>query len=234
MHLTECIDLFSESNAFDSEVRECLYNWHFKTSTNFLNADLQLNLLFGALCWSFTFGGLSMLVLKPKWAHLSNFPYMTYAYTLIFIQGPLSCWADYINMANDSIAHVIDRSFAVIMFAAFLWRITSLFYFARPSNFFMQLAAFSFAMFCFMNGQDAQEAYDIEGWKFWHNLWHCFPFFVAAIEIYDRYFLGEYDCDSKQLSCISWYRRVVSNLSVNVKSSLIYPGTSISKKVKKN
>lgn len=89
MHLTECIDLFSESNVFDYEVRECVYNWHFKTSTNFLNADLQLNLLFGALCWSFTFGGLSMLFLKPKWAHRSNFPYMTYAYTLIFIQGEI-------------------------------------------------------------------------------------------------------------------------------------------------
>jgi hypothetical protein len=147
--------------------------------------------------------------------------------------GPLSFWADYLNMANDSIAHVIDRSFAVIMFAVFLWRLTSLFHFARPSNFFLQLAAFSFAMFCFMNGQDAQEAYDIEGWKFWHNLWHCFPMFLTAIEIHDRYFLGEYDCDSKQQSsCMLWYRRQMSNLSMTVKSSLQRADGSFSKKVK--
>ena len=135
--------------------------------------------------------------------------------------GPLSFWADYLNMTNESIAHVIDRTLAVFMFLAFLWRIMSLFCFARPSNFILQLAAFSFAMFCFMNGQDAQEAYDIEGWKFWHNLWHCFPFIVAAIEVHDRYVLGEYDCDVKQSSCMVWWGRIYSTLLTNVKSSLL-------------
>ena len=87
IHLTECADLFSEANAFDSEVRECLITYFFKTTTNFHNADLQFNLLFGALCWSFTLGGISMIANKPKWLHRSNFPYAKYAYTLMFVQG---------------------------------------------------------------------------------------------------------------------------------------------------
>ena len=87
IHLTECADLFSESNKLDSEVRECLFTYFLKTTTNFHNADMQFNPLFGALCWSYTLGGISMIANKPKWLHCSNFPYVLYAYTLIFIQG---------------------------------------------------------------------------------------------------------------------------------------------------
>jgi hypothetical protein len=86
-HLTECVDLFSESNKFDREVRECLSSFFLKTTTNFHNADMQFNPLFGALCWSYTLGGIIMLLMRPKWLHSSNFPYVLYGCLLIFIQG---------------------------------------------------------------------------------------------------------------------------------------------------
>ena len=87
VHLTECLDLFSESNSFDSEVRDCLSTFFLKTTTNFHNADMQFNPLFGALCWSFTLGGFVMVTVKPKWVQRSNFPYRLYAYVLMFVQG---------------------------------------------------------------------------------------------------------------------------------------------------
>jgi len=197
IHLTECVDLFSESNAFDSEARECLTTYFFKTTTNFHNVDLQFNPLFGALCWSFTLGGISMIKNKPNWLHRSNFPYVKYAYTLIFIQGPLSFSADYLNMANDSFIHVIDKFFASFMFIMYLWRLASLFNNTRPSNFFLQLAAFCFALFSFMKSQDAQKIDDVEGFKFWHNLWHCFPLNLIIIEGYERFILGKDDAQEE-------------------------------------
>mmetsp|Transcript_8198 Transcript_8198/g.12409 ORF Transcript_8198/g.12409 Transcript_8198/m.12409 type:complete len:219 (+) Transcript_8198:82-738(+) len=193
VHLTECLDLFSESNSFDSEVRDCLSTFFLKTTTNFHNADMQFNPLFGALCWSFSLGGFVMVTVKPKWLQRSSFPYRLYAYVLMFVQGPLSFSADYINMANDSFVHVIDKLLATFMFVMYLWRLASLFHNARPSNFILQLAAFCLALFSFMNSQDAQEAHDIEGFKFWHNMWHCFPLNLIVIELHDRFVLGEYD-----------------------------------------
>ena len=88
MHLSECIDLFSESNAVDQEVRECIVNFFLRDKTNFHNDELlKLDPLFGALCLSFSFGGVVMLMLRPKWQEKSNFPYTFVACWLIFVQG---------------------------------------------------------------------------------------------------------------------------------------------------
>ena len=88
MHLGECVDLFSESNRFDSEVRSCVNSWLWKTKTEFHNSDdLVLNPSFGALCFSYSLGGLVMIGLKPKWTAHSKFPYVTYAMILTFVQG---------------------------------------------------------------------------------------------------------------------------------------------------
>ncbi len=88
MHLTECVDLFSESNQFDAEVRECLYQWIFKTKTNFYGyEDLKLDPIFGALCMSYSISGVALFLLKPKWAYETRFPYDTFAFIMTFIQG---------------------------------------------------------------------------------------------------------------------------------------------------
>eukprot|EP00588_Corethron_pennatum_P003476 CAMPEP_0194295192 /NCGR_PEP_ID=MMETSP0169-20130528/52823_1 /TAXON_ID=218684 /ORGANISM="Corethron pennatum, Strain L29A3" /LENGTH=112 /DNA_ID=CAMNT_0039044303 /DNA_START=79 /DNA_END=417 /DNA_ORIENTATION=+ len=100
-------------------------------------------------------------------------------------------------MANDSFIHVIDKFFASFMLIMYLLRLASLFNNARPSNFFLQLAAFCFALFSFMKSQDAQEINEVEGFKFWHNLWHCFPLNLIIIEEYDRFILGKYDAQEE-------------------------------------
>ncbi|GFH56546.1 hypothetical protein CTEN210_13022 [Chaetoceros tenuissimus] len=193
MHLSECIDLFSESNTVDQEVRECIVHWLWRDKTNFHNDEsLKLDPLFGALCLSFSFGGVVMLMLRPKWQEKSNFPYTLFACWLIFAQGPLSFWADYMSMTLQSPAHVIDKFSASIMFVLYFWRIIDLYKHCRPSNFILQLAAASFAGFCFINAQDAQEAYDRDSWIFYHNLWHCFPLNLTAIQIYHTFILGDY------------------------------------------
>ena len=90
MHLSECIDLFSESKSIDSEVTECLSRWAFKSRTEFYECDdLVLNPFFGALCWSYSLGGIFMLLIrsKSKWVTRSNFPYTPYALLMTFVQG---------------------------------------------------------------------------------------------------------------------------------------------------
>lgn len=97
MHLTECVDLFSESNYFDQEVRECVNKWFWKTKTEFYqNENLVLSPTFGALCWSYSLGGIVMLAIKPrsKWSQYSNFPYITYALLLTFVQGKVLTMLD--------------------------------------------------------------------------------------------------------------------------------------------
>lgn len=90
MHLSECVDLFSESNSFDREVGECIHNWLWKTRTEFFEHNgLILSPYFGALCWTYSLAGIVMLIIKPKcnWWVQSSFPYVTYALVLVFIQG---------------------------------------------------------------------------------------------------------------------------------------------------
>lgn len=89
MHLTECITLYTESTKFDYQVRSCVNEWLFKSTTEFYGWDdrLHLNDSFGFLCWSYTFAGLMMLLLKPSWSTRSSFPYTFFALILIFVQG---------------------------------------------------------------------------------------------------------------------------------------------------
>ena len=88
MQLTECLDIAIELNRFDDEVKECLSGYLFKTTTVFHgNEDLNLDPLFGALCFSYSLGGFAMLVLKPKWSHEASFPFVAYALLLLLVQG---------------------------------------------------------------------------------------------------------------------------------------------------
>lgn len=96
-------------------------------------------------------------------------------------------------MKNDHAIHVADRILASIMFLSYIWKMSALFFYGRPSTFFGQLSCFAFALFAFMNSQDAQEARDADAFVFWHCLWHIFPFQVMFIEIYDTYVLDEYE-----------------------------------------
>mmetsp|Transcript_238 Transcript_238/g.297 ORF Transcript_238/g.297 Transcript_238/m.297 type:complete len:218 (-) Transcript_238:2355-3008(-) len=194
MQLTECLDIAIELNRFDDEVKECLSGYLFKTTTVFHgNEDLNLDPLFGALCFSYSLGGFAMLVLKPKWSHKASFPFVAYALLLLLVQGPLSFWADYLSMTNDSYVHVIDRFMAIVLFITTFWRIASIAYFQRPSVCYAEFISILFAAFCFMNSQDAQVNEDVNGWIFWHTMWHLYPFIPIAIQCTDRFLLVEYN-----------------------------------------
>jgi hypothetical protein len=98
-------------------------------------------------------------------------------------------------MTNDSIFHVIDRFMAIINLSIQLWRVCALYHFARPVIFYCQLGAITFAIFCFLNSQDAQIDKDSDAFIFWHNFWHTFPFFGIMIECFDYFYLGDFDSE---------------------------------------
>ena len=60
-------------------------------------------------------------------------------------------------MTNESLIHVVDRFMATFMISLYAWKMTAIFYYGRPSFFIAQLCAVTFALFSFMNSQDAQE-----------------------------------------------------------------------------
>ena len=93
-------------------------------------------------------------------------------------------------MTNDHVVHVLDRFMATFMAVAYIWKMSALYFYGRPTTFFAQLVSFTFALFAFMNSQDAQETRDVNGFVFWHCLWHIFPFQIICIETYDVYVLG--------------------------------------------
>jgi hypothetical protein len=194
MHLTECIDLFSESISFDEEVLTCLNNWLFKTKTQFHGVDLGQHMgpIFAFLCFSYSLGGLFMLVIKPKWHRISNFPWVFHALVLTLVQGPLSFVADYKNMSNDSLWHAIDRFLALFNLVMTFWKVSMFYKYSRPSRFFTEITSLTFAIVCFIFSQDAQECQDKESFVFFHNLWHCYPFLCIITHTLDECFLEEY------------------------------------------
>ena len=102
VHLDECFEqaALKVSGALGSsidgveistfkEIGTCFGGWFFKSTTNLYGFDIGLPWYFGLFCLNFCIGGIAMLVLKPKWAATTIFPYDAFAYILIFIQGEL-------------------------------------------------------------------------------------------------------------------------------------------------
>ncbi len=100
MHLNECLSLAksiweSKSHPFlslTSPHSECVLGWVWKSTTNFHNHEEMKNRLnehpwFGLLCWTFTAGGLILLLLPPRVTSRISYPRYSFASYLIFIQG---------------------------------------------------------------------------------------------------------------------------------------------------
>lgn len=66
---------------------ENVSTWIFKTKTSFHGQELNLPWWFGLACLSYSFSGVIMLLYIPKWLGKSQFPYYSFAYFLIFLQG---------------------------------------------------------------------------------------------------------------------------------------------------
>ena len=87
MHLSECADLFHNPENSNYTAIVCVRDWFLKSTTEFHGWDLKLNYMFGALCWSYSLAGFCMLILQPSWTEKCKFPYKTFAYMLLFVQG---------------------------------------------------------------------------------------------------------------------------------------------------
>lgn len=126
-------------------------------------------------------------------------------------------------MTNDSMIHVVDRVMASVNFALRSWHIAVMYFNIRPSMFYLNLAALSFAAFSFMNSQDAQESLDVEGFYFWHNCWHMYPLICIPLELVDKYVLDEYkyeripkDEESTSMTPLTWMSQIYRDLKFSL------------------
>lgn len=210
MHLNECFAAafmaFSSASSYNETsetfpsylpspgLSECFASWGFKRTTAFYqSSDLILPWYFGALCFSFSIGGVVMMLIKPKWTRKSRFPYTLFSILLLFVQGPLSFLADYQNMTEDSISHVLDRFLACPLVCFELAKILTMYPHICPMTFTCYAASFICAIFSFLKSQVAQSEEDCEGFIFWHNCWHLYPLVASTLMLCDRYRFGEYD-----------------------------------------
>ena len=156
-----------QSGNYD-EAMARMTDWWFKKDTAFVfieglhNEEERLIVpwWFGLGCWTYALAGLFMLLMpRPKWTYRSNFCFELYALILVFIQSPLSFMADYMNMTNVSIWHMLDRFFASPMFG-----LTSVMLYCthtsvkkvNPIMLSLDIMSFGFALYCFIESQSAQ------------------------------------------------------------------------------
>uniref|UniRef100_A0A6S9JQJ6 Uncharacterized protein n=1 Tax=Ditylum brightwellii TaxID=49249 RepID=A0A6S9JQJ6_9STRA len=172
---------------------ECMSEWLFLAKTNFHGMELNLPWYFGLFCLNYSFGGIASLITKPKWARNSYFPYVTFSLFLLFLQGPLSFMADYMNMTNESVWHALDKASAVPLTILELSKIYVMRPYTRPNVWTSYVFSLTFSMSSFLMSQLSQKNLDRDGFVFWHNLWHLHPLAVTCIMFYDFFVLGEYD-----------------------------------------
>ena len=199
MHLVQCLD---PGSPFDyqalANVKYCLSGWLMKDHTSFLglheqgDESKQLPWYFGLLCWSYAIGGIVMLATRPQWTRNSKFPFLSFAWLLIFIQAPLSFTADYMHLMLRSDFHWIDRLLACPLMALEVCKIITMYPHTRSFFFATYCAATCFAVYSFLQSSAAQDAHDFERFVFWHNCWHVYPLLVAALQLFDTFVLADY------------------------------------------
>jgi len=191
----ELLSDFSFSTLNVVAIRSCLSGWFFKSTTSFHGYDDRVlgGPIFGLLCWSYTIAGILSLYIKPNWTKNSCFPCTLFAMILIFLQGPLSFQADYMNMANDSIFHVIDRFVAVTNLFFYAWKVATYFWNARTSIFLGQAFVLVLSLSCFLNSQKAQIMHNTSGFCLWHSLWHVSFLLNNSIDFIEVYFFEKRD-----------------------------------------
>jgi hypothetical protein len=88
-------------------------------------------------------------------------------------KAPLSFFADFIYMDQDSVFHILDRFVAVPLMTLELWKVACLWRYA-PHGFVTLLYTLSTlsALYCFLQSQQAQSLQDVKGFITWHNRWH--------------------------------------------------------------
>lgn len=186
-HNTNINDIISEDDFFT-----CVKKWAFLTKSPFYNhPNFELPFYFGLLCFNYSLAGLFMIYIqKPKFMNNKTcysrfFPYHTYAYLLMFLQGPLSFLADYKNMNKSSIFHAIDRFLAMPLCALELIKIILILRYSKQKNCYLWSYSISFfmAIYSFIQSQGAQTSKNVDSFIFWHCMWHLYPV-VAVMIVY--------------------------------------------------
>jgi len=126
---------------------------------------------------------------KPKKA---GFP-LFLATIAITVQGPISFMADYMNMTNSSVIHVIDRCLALPNCAVEILKIYMSYKFVRTETFVIHAVGLLCALYAFMKSQEAQSNLDADGFIFWHNTWHIIPLTTIVLNVYEYVICGELD-----------------------------------------
>ena len=106
----------------------------------------------------------------------------------IFSTGFFSYQADYINMDKDSLFHIYDRILAnPLMFLQLVKTILTVRY--SKQHILLStcdVTAFFTAGILFYQSQVAQTQIDIDGFKFWHSMWHCYPLVLIVTTLIGR------------------------------------------------
>jgi len=100
--------------------------------------------------------------------------------------------ADYMNMTNDSVVHVIDRFSAVILVVAEISKIIWMYSFMKSAVFGTYSLALLLAIGSFIKSQECQSRLDTQGFIFWHCCWHLYPIAVAIIVFVDTHISDPY------------------------------------------
>lgn len=100
---------------------------------------------------------------------------MSNSFVLLFLvdEGPLSFAADYLNMDQDSVFHVIDRGLAIPLLLMEIWKLLVVWTHA-PARRVPVVATVLLlgAIYSFLRSQHAQSEFNVEGFILWHNRWH--------------------------------------------------------------
>jgi len=116
------------------------------------------------------------------------FPYYTRAFLLLFLQGPLSFSADYLNMDKISRIHVVDKFLAMLLSALELIQIILIFLYSGQKTVFLWMYSIGFfmAIFSFLQSAAAQTLTNLDDFIFWHCLWHIYPIVAIIIASVER------------------------------------------------
>jgi hypothetical protein len=85
----------------------CISSWLFKTQMSFFEQELHLPWWFGMGCLTYSFSGIFMLYYAPKWLGKSQFPWYSFAYFLIFLQGEFIFCTCIVSSLAPSTGHVV-------------------------------------------------------------------------------------------------------------------------------
>jgi hypothetical protein len=102
--------------------------------------------------------------------------------------------ADYYNMNNDSMFHVLDRLTAAPAMMLEMGKLATMaFHGERPVTMALYALAILMALYAFGQSQVAQAKVDRDGFVLWHTLWHMYPILAIAIVLADRHLLSAFE-----------------------------------------